>query len=401
MKSLKSVFRSSKKSKGSGKEKQENKDEPTKPISSPSPSHASTLPQGNEDTEASNGANGHAASARSIRQHSTASSISRSGISIAQSSPVPAVPALPATLTDSSSVVDLAGYAQPQSMAAEAAAAEAAEATEATEAAAATAPSEPSTPRRSPAGIPSNPQLTADSPLVRTQNTPVQLDNDTRPTEYDLRSPHTTPAEADAGAVVDTSAIDAAAVIGVSGVDPEDAHALHRSSTLPPSYNSLNIPLNSRTNIHEASAPSPDVINAGARAAITATNGSPSTASASVPYVAPPPPSSSPLANHIDPSTYQNNPLPLLPNEALLQHQHQQPYQQPYAMPDTSALWGAQQAYSPAASSSQHYGHRPYVMPGGETQSYPIIMAIDWGTTYSSMAYAYQQDGEVHEVSTW
>ncbi|KAK5829338.1 hypothetical protein F5H01DRAFT_393365 [Linnemannia elongata] len=28
-------------------------------------------------------------------------------------------------------------------------------------------------------------------------------------------------------------------------------------------------------------------------------------------------------------------------------------------------------------------------------------MAIDWGTTYSSMAYAYQQDGEVHEVSTW
>ncbi|KAF9278847.1 hypothetical protein BGZ68_008320 [Mortierella alpina] len=373
MKSLKSVFRSSKKSKGSGKEKQENKDEPTKPISSPSPSHASTLPQGNEDTEATNGANGHAASARSIRQHSTASSISRSGISIAQSSPVPAVPALPATLTDSSSVVDLAGYAQPQSMAAEAAAAEAAEATEATEAAAATAPSEPSTPRRSPAGIPSNPQLTADSP----------------------------PAEADAGAVVDTSAIDAAAVIGVSGVDPEDAHALHRSSTLPPSYNSLNIPLNSRTNIHEASAPSPDVINAGARAAITATNGSPSTASASVPYVAPPPPLSSPLANHIDPSTYQNNPLPLLPNEALLQHQHQQPYQQPYAMPDTSALWGAQQAYSPAASSSQHYGHRPYVMPGGETQSYPIIMAIDWGTTYSSMAYAYQQDGEVHEVSTW
>jgi len=28
-------------------------------------------------------------------------------------------------------------------------------------------------------------------------------------------------------------------------------------------------------------------------------------------------------------------------------------------------------------------------------------MAIDWGTTFSSMAYAYQQDGEVHEVSTW
>ncbi|ORZ01937.1 hypothetical protein BCR41DRAFT_313681 [Lobosporangium transversale] len=38
---------------------------------------------------------------------------------------------------------------------------------------------------------------------------------------------------------------------------------------------------------------------------------------------------------------------------------------------------------------------------GGENTTYPIIMAIDWGTTYSSMAYAYQQDGEVHEISTW
>ncbi|KAF9951090.1 hypothetical protein BGZ72_007311 [Mortierella alpina] len=385
MKSLKSVFRSSKKNKASSKEKQENKDEQPTPISSPSPSHSSTLPNNNDETEPTNGANGHPDPARSIRQHSTASSLSRSGISIAQSSPVPAVPALPATLNGSSSVVDLAGYAQPRSIAAESAAEAAAEA--------ATAPSEPATPRRSPAAIPSNPQLAADSPLVRTQNTPVQLDNDTRPTEYDLRSPHTTPAEADAGAVVDASAIN---VDGGSAIDTEDVHALHRSSTLPPSYNSLNIPLNGRTNIHEASAPSPDLINAGARDSVTATENSPLTASASAPYVAPPP-SSSPLANHIDPSTYQNNPLPLLPNEALLQHQHQQPY----AMPDTSALWGAQQAYSPAASSSQHYGHRPYVMPGSENQTYPIIMAIDWGTTYSSMAYAYQQDGEVHEVSTW
>ncbi|KAI7819013.1 hypothetical protein BC939DRAFT_400801 [Gamsiella multidivaricata] len=40
-------------------------------------------------------------------------------------------------------------------------------------------------------------------------------------------------------------------------------------------------------------------------------------------------------------------------------------------------------------------------MPGSENQTYPIIMAIDWGTTYSSMAYAFQQDGEVHEVSSW
>ncbi|KAG0365658.1 Heat shock 70 kDa protein 12A [Gamsiella multidivaricata] len=40
-------------------------------------------------------------------------------------------------------------------------------------------------------------------------------------------------------------------------------------------------------------------------------------------------------------------------------------------------------------------------MPASGNHTYPIIMAIDWGTTYSSMAYAYQYDGEVHEVSTW
>jgi hypothetical protein len=74
--------------------------------------------------------------------------------------------------------------------------------------------------------------------------------------------------------------------------------------------------------------------------------------------------------------------------------------------PDTT--WASQHSYSTLspsvptiASGSQQYGHRPFVVPGNENQTYPIIMAIDWGTTYSSMAYAYQQDGEVHEVSTW
>ncbi|KAF9365506.1 Heat shock 70 kDa protein 12A [Mortierella sp. NVP85] len=78
-------------------------------------------------------------------------------------------------------------------------------------------------------------------------------------------------------------------------------------------------------------------------------------------------------------------------------------------MPGGSSAWPqqsypvastTQQSY-PVTSTAQQYTPRPYVVPGSEQQKYPIIMAIDWGTTYSSMAYACQQDGEVHEVSTW
>ncbi|KAF9966478.1 Heat shock 70 kDa protein 12A [Mortierella alpina] len=82
----------------------------------------------------------------------------------------------------------------------------------------------------------------------------------------------------------------------------------------------------------------------------------------------------------------------------------QQPYgalqQQPYGASQPQP-YGASPQQPYGATTQQHYGHKPFVMPGSAHQTYPIIMAIDWGTTYSSMAYAYQQDGEVHEVSTW
>ncbi|KAG0199103.1 hypothetical protein BGX28_007557 [Mortierella sp. GBA30] len=391
MKSMKSVFRSmKKKDKEKGNPKEKNVDEPIKhSIPSPSLSHSSTQHELNGNNEGDNTTpiNG----SRGVGQHSNASSISRSGISLPNNSPIPPVPAVP--VLNDSSVVDLAGYAQPLPIAAETVAT----ASSLVEPASSTQVGAPVSGHSLIAG-PSNPQLTEDSPLISTLSRPTQSGSDTRPTEYGLRSPHGTPAESDAGTVNGA----AAATIGL---EAEDASSLHRSGTLPPSYNSLNIPLASRTNIHEASAPSPDMMNVGLREAVDTSEGSPSSSSTpvSAPYVAPPP-ASMPLVNQVESSLYQNSPLPALPNDPTLQQQfhiqHSQSYQQPYANPNTSSSWASQQAYSPA-SGTQHYTHRPYVMPGSENQTYPIIMAIDWGTTYSSMAYAFQQDGEVHEVSTW
>ncbi|KAG0233199.1 hypothetical protein BGW42_007677 [Actinomortierella wolfii] len=197
---------------------------------------------------------------------------------------------------------------------------------------------------------------------------------------------------------------------------------LHRSDTLPPSYNSLNIPASA--SIHAASAPTPVAMPVDAMNA----------------YVAPPLPplpsstvsaSSSPLSAGVSTpylgqqgSPYQiENPLPPLPPGATspvhLHHQQQSsssssaPSTTPYPIPAQSSQppqtyamphVAAQSMPMPVSQSpygNMNYGHRPFVPPGSENTTYPIIMAIDWGTTFSSMAYAYQQDGEVHEVSTW
>ncbi|KAF9296281.1 hypothetical protein BGZ88_000241 [Linnemannia elongata] len=291
--------------------------------------------------------------AKSIGHHSNASTISRSGLTPQLGTSVPPVPPLPEGINSSTSIVDLTDYAQPQSAVQGTSIAEGS----INDAGAAT-PSE----GRSPIPTPANPQLiSADSPLISSQiarNLEPSEDADNRPTEHEPRSPHTT-AE------------------GVHDV-------LHRSGTLPPAYNSLHIPptLASHTaNMATASAPSPvdERMPPLTSSIITDTS---SVATPSIGYVAPPP--STPQIPHIE---------------------HPQSY--PTPLPDTT--WPAQQPYSTsssssvqaAASGSQQYGHRPFVTPGNENQTYPIIMAIDWGTTYSSMAYAYQQDGEVHEVSTW
>ncbi|KAG0045261.1 hypothetical protein BGZ83_009504 [Gryganskiella cystojenkinii] len=78
------------------------------------------------------------------------------------------------------------------------------------------------------------------------------------------------------------------------------------------------------------------------------------------------------------PSYSQTVPSPMVSGNPWQQQQQQQQYGAPMQQP-----------------------YQPYQQPYMQNQGYPIIMAIDWGTTFSSMAYAYQQDGEVHEVSTW
>ncbi|GJJ75616.1 hypothetical protein EMPS_07974 [Entomortierella parvispora] len=365
MKSFKSVFRSSKK-----KDKQSTEaTTPTAPIkhSIPSPSPSSThlpeIPSAENHSRSGNGS-----SAQSIGHHSNASAISRADGVPTEEAPLPPVPAVPATWTTDSSVVDQAGLAQPHSPAPTPVPTSSGTASQQT----------------SPVVPPANPQLVQNSPLVSTlqqQQVPLEADlsdSETRPTEHDLRSPHAVqigvePERAAAVAPASTAVAESTTVPSTPTVEDEDA--LQTNGHLPPSYNSLNIPLPG--NIHAASAPSPDGLHAPAQVPAAVEGSSSLAPSPSMSYVAPPP--ASPLSTPLE-SVFQAGP----PNSI---HTQSQP-------------WATQQAYSPLGG-AQHYAHRPYVMPGSENQTYPIIMAIDWGTTYSSMAYAYQQDGEVHEVSTW
>ncbi|KAF8952791.1 hypothetical protein BGZ46_003368, partial [Entomortierella lignicola] len=297
--------------------------------------------------------------------HSNVSSVTQPDISPAEDDVIHPLPALPAAFSGSSSIMDLSRLAQPQTSS--------------------TTTSGYDTPRPSTPGVPSNPQLHADSPLITTQYVDAQSsdNHDNRPTESDIRGPQT--ADSDQGQQGDG--------------DP----SLLRSAALPPSYNSLNI----SNNMHAASAPSPISTHSGVQSVASAVhenNNSPAPTNVSVPYVSPP---------------VAVSPVPSMPSPL------QQPmYRQPYITPSSNSPWagaqqsyapppsgtqqsyapppsGTQQSYAPPPSGTQHYGHRPFVPPTNNAhQTYPIIMAIDWGTTYSSMAYAFQQDGEVHEVST-
>ncbi|KAF9927904.1 hypothetical protein FBU30_002791 [Linnemannia zychae] len=310
----------------------------------------------NVDNSSDLSANSPNSDAKSIGHHSNTSSISRSGHVPSEETSLPPVPPLPAGV-NSSSIVDLANYTQSQS---------AVQGVDTTTTSTITnsivnrSANDDTTAftDRSPIPTPSNPQLITDSPSTNLQhahNIEPSEDADNRPTENDPRSPHTNTEE-----------------------------TLQRSYTLPPSYNSLDIPptlVSHTANMATASAPSSidEHISPHTNSSMATSS---STNSPSVGYIAPPPPTSQ--ISHIEQS--QSYPAPLS-NNAWAPH--------PYSIASSP---------SPAlasASGSQHYNHRAYVLPGSESQTYPIIMAIDWGTTYSSMAYAFQQDGEVHEVSTW
>ncbi|KAF9127078.1 Heat shock 70 kDa protein 12A [Mortierella sp. 14UC] len=193
---------------------------------------------------------------------------------------------------------------------------------------------------------------------------------------------------------------------------------------MPPSYSSLApvSPVNGVATTAHSSSPSET------NASVAYSLPSPNTPSVSTPQSEPSaavsPYQSSPLAQHAfqssSPMPQQQQPYPVPPQStqsysapppptASQQQPYPVPQQQPaiqqvpypVSQPYTQQYQQQQQYSPPAPNPASHYGHRPYVMPGSESQSYPIIMAIDWGTTYSSMAYAYQQDGEVHEISTW
>ncbi|KAG0249244.1 hypothetical protein BG011_009470 [Mortierella polycephala] len=178
-----------------------------------------------------------------------------------------------------------------------------------------------------------------------------------------------------------TTAIDPSDVIESTSTDPRSPHTAPAPGgvALPPSYNSI-------------------ADNRSAQAA--------SFAASSSAFTPPPPvqPSQQPFQNIAYQQQYHQHSYPVpgsLPGSSI-------PQPLPTS-PNPINSWPAQPSYSSglpihqpsSPASSQHYEHRPYVIPGSMNQTYPIIMAIDWGTTYSSMAYAYQQDGEVHEVSTW
>ncbi|KAF9579208.1 hypothetical protein BGW38_004623, partial [Lunasporangiospora selenospora] len=244
-----------------------------------------------------------------------------------------------------------------------------------------------------PPTAPSNPQFASPSLTATASTSP-------RPSET-IRGPHAIQTDAEHAALVNETVMDA---------DEATVVALQRSGTLPPAYNSLNI----QNHYHMATAPSPESLSVAVPATVvpeapvsvmSMPYGSSSSAPAMNAYMNPPLP---PHPVVVQPyATMQ--PVPTMaPAQAMPPAQAMSMHQQPYPQPQPQPIYAAgpwpptQPAYPPPVSSagSQTYGHRPFVLPGSENQTYPIIMAIDWGTTYSSMAYAFQQDGEVHEVST-
>ncbi|KAF8969750.1 hypothetical protein BGZ46_010637 [Entomortierella lignicola] len=176
--------------------------------------------------------------------------------------------------------------------------------------------------------------------------------------------------------------------------DPRAPHAV--TVTTPPTGSSSYPPAYS-PNMYQSSAPPPDSLN-------NFNIGSPTPSSNASVFPSPSQMAVSPLTSHTASSSYQGSPMPPAHNTASVYQTPPPPpvvAQMPYPVPTSTASWAPTYQHQP-------YNPVPYDVLGSQgyndynqNQTYPIIMAIDWGTTYSSMAYAYQQDGEVHEVSTW
>ncbi|KAG0361838.1 hypothetical protein BGZ54_008911 [Gamsiella multidivaricata] len=99
------------------------------------------------------------------------------------------------------------------------------------------------------------------------------------------------------------------------------------------------------------------------------------------------------------------------------QQYQQQPYQQPPPVPtavsiqplsynrnSNGATIAQQQQQQPPAQQQQHVPIptqtqvRPSAVLGSE---YPLLVAIDFGTTFSGVAYAFKSNGDVIEMTTW
>ncbi|KAF8924680.1 hypothetical protein BGZ58_001547 [Dissophora ornata] len=78
---------------------------------------------------------------------------------------------------------------------------------------------------------------------------------------------------------------------------------------------------------------------------------------------------------------------------AQQQYGQQQQQQQQYGQP---AYPGQQPGQAPAAA--QQVQPRPNATIGSE---YPLLVAIDFGTTFSGVAYAFKSNGDVLEMTTW
>ncbi|KAF9290578.1 hypothetical protein BGZ68_006688 [Mortierella alpina] len=71
-------------------------------------------------------------------------------------------------------------------------------------------------------------------------------------------------------------------------------------------------------------------------------------------------------------------------------------YQQSIYNPNQQPVPAGMSAGSQSANPAQARAQAP--QPEGD---YPVVMAIDFGTTYSGVAYALKADGEVHDMTKW
>ncbi|KAG0263187.1 hypothetical protein BG011_009190 [Mortierella polycephala] len=88
-------------------------------------------------------------------------------------------------------------------------------------------------------------------------------------------------------------------------------------------------------------------------------------------------------------------------DDAFIAQQQQGQQRQPYAQagyPEQNQQQLQPGQIAPSLSSTQQVQPRPNAIIGSE---YPLLVAIDFGTTFSGVAYAFKSNGDVLEMTTW